>query len=153
MTLAIRSKWDPFGTVVRQLDSDFDTIARRAFGNTAGHAFVPAADVVRDGADVLVTLDVPGVDVSNDVEVEVHEGRLVITGKRSHEAEKREGDVLIRESRSGRFRREFVLPEHVTADDVEAGYDRGQLKVRVRGVTKPQVEPKKIEVRTITAGE
>lgn len=150
MALAVRSRWDPFGTVVRQFDSDFDNIVRRAF-NGSKQAFVPAADVHRDGADVLVTLEVPGLDVDNDVNVEVTHGRLVISGKRVDESSRTEGDVVIRETRSGQFRREFTLPEHVTAEDVEADYDRGLLKVRVRGVTKPQAEPKKITVRK--AGE
>jgi HSP20 family protein len=57
------------------------------------------------------------------------------------------GDVVVRESRSGAFRREFALPEHVTADSVEADYDRGLLKIRIREVAKPKAEPKKITVR------
>ncbi|MQA07958.1 MAG: Hsp20 family protein [Pseudonocardiaceae bacterium] len=147
MALAVRSRWDPFGTLVRQLDGDFDGIVRRAFGGSANQAFVPAADVARDGADVLVTLEVPGVDVDNDVNVEVTDGRLVVTGRRSEESSKTEGNVLVRETRKGEFRRTFVLPEHVGADDVEADYDRGLLRIRVRGVTKPEVEPRKIAVR------
>lgn len=58
-----------------------------------------------------------------------------------------EGGVLRRETRSGAFRRAFTLPEHVTGDDIEAGYDRGLLTIRVRGVSKPKVEPRKIEIR------
>lgn len=44
---------------MRQFDTDFDSLVRRAFGG-AGQAFVPAADIVRDGAEVLVTLELPG---------------------------------------------------------------------------------------------
>ncbi|TCP57131.1 HSP20 family protein [Tamaricihabitans halophyticus] len=149
MALAVRSPRDPFRALVRQLDGDFDGIVRRAFGTHAG-SFVPAAEIRRDGADVLVSLDVPGVDVANDVSVEVSEGRLVITGERaSASTESQEGDakVLVRETVAGKFRREFTLPDHVSPDDVAADYDRGVLRVRVRNVTKPTVEPRKIEVR------
>ncbi len=138
MALAVRSMWDPFASLVRQFEADF---ARP----TA--AFVPAADVVRDGGDVVVTLELPGVDVEKDVDVEVHDGRLVISGRREEQTSSEENGVLIRESRSGAFRREFALPEHVTADSVEADYDRGLLKIRVREVAKPKAEPKKIAVR------
>jgi HSP20 family protein len=149
MALAVRSMWDPFGALVRQLDSDFENLVRRSFGSTGqATAFVPAADVVRDGADVVITLELPGVDIAKDVSVEVADGRLMIAGQRSEETSSEEGGVLIRESRSGAFRREFALPEHVTGDDVEADYDRGLLKIRVRGVSKPKVEPRKIEVRS-----
>ncbi|HEV2781811.1 MAG TPA: Hsp20/alpha crystallin family protein [Actinophytocola sp.] len=149
MALAVRSMWDPFSSLIRQLDTDFDNLVRRSFGAGQGASFVPAADVVRDGEDVVVTLELPGVDVDKDVNVEVAEGRLLITGQRAEQTSKEEGGVLIRESRSGSFRREFALPEHVTADDIAADYDRGLLKIRIRGVSKPKVEPRKIQVRSL----
>jgi len=138
MALAVRSMWDPFGSLVRQLEADFGRPA---------HTFVPAADVVRDGGDVVVTLELPGVDVEKDVDVEVTDGRLVVSGRRHELTSSEENGVLVRESRSGAFRREFALPEHVTAEHVEADYERGLLKVRVRDVSKPKAEPKKIAVR------
>ncbi len=147
MALAVRSMWDPFGSLVRQFDSDFDTLVRRAFAGT-GQAFVPAADVVRDGTDVVVTLELPGLDVDKDVDVEVADGRLLISGRRTEEHREDNGGVLVRETRTGEFRREFALPEHVTAEHVEADYDRGLLKIRVRDVAKPKVEPRKITVRS-----
>jgi HSP20 family protein len=151
MALAVRSMWDPFGSFVRQ--SEFDSLVRRAFGSAGQQAaFVPAADIVRDGGDVVVTLELPGVDIEKDVNVEVADGRLLITGTRTEERSSDEGGVLVRETRSGAFRREFALPEHVGADQVEADYDRGLLKIRVREVAKPKVEPRKIEVRRAIEG-
>lgn len=148
MALAVRSMWDPFGSLVRQLDSDVDNLMRRSVGGGRNAPFVPAADVVRDGDDVVITLELPGVDVEQDVSVEVADGRLLITGERHEETGKEEGGVLIRESRTGSFRREFALPEHVTADDIEADYDRGLLRIRVRGISKPKAEPRRIQVRS-----
>lgn len=146
MAIAVRSMWDPFTSLVRQFDTEFDTLARRAFGGER-QAFVPAADIVRDGGDVVVTLELPGVDIEKDVEVEVTDGRLLVTGKRDEERTQEEGGFLVRETRSGQFRREFALPDHVTANAVEASYDRGLLRIRVRDVTKPKAEPRKIAVR------
>lgn len=146
MALTVRSMWDPFGSLIRQLDSDFENMFRSS-GGRAG-AFVPAADAVRDGEDVVVTVELPGVDVAKDVNVEVSDGRLLITGERAEETSREEGGVLIRESRSGSFRREFALPEHITADDIEASYDRGLLRIRIHGVAKPKVEPRRIQIRS-----
>jgi HSP20 family protein len=144
MALTVRSRWEPFA----RLDADFDSLVRRAFGQGGqATAFVPAADVVRDGSDVVVTLELPGVDVEKDVEVEVTDGRLLVSGTRTEQTSSEEGGVLRRETRSGAFRRAFTLPEHVTGDDIEADYDRGLLTIRVRGVSKPKVEPRKIEIR------
>lgn len=155
MAIAVRgSAWDPFTTLVRQFDADFDALVRRSFGPTRrpGTGFVPAADVTRDGNDLVVTLALPGVDVAKDVDVEVAEGRLVVTGRQGERTESDRDGVLVREIRSGRFRREFALPKGVTAEQVEADYDRGLLTVRVHDVVRQPAQPAKITVRS-HAGE
>jgi HSP20 family protein len=144
--------WDPFTTLSR-LDRDFDELVRRTWGSpttrpTAG--FVPAVEMLTDGADVLVRLELPGLDVDKDVEIEVAEGRLTVSGTRSESSDRTLEDtkVLVREFRSGSFRREFALPDSVTAEDVEARYDRGILEIRVRHVAKPAVAPTKVQIKS-----
>ena len=103
--------------------------------------YVPAADVVRDGDDAVVRLEVPGVDVASDVTVEVVGHRLVIRGERRDD---RTGEG-VRESRHGSFRRGFSLPQHVGPEAVSASYDAGVLTVRVTGAhTEPQT--RRIEI-------
>lgn len=153
------SRWDPFTTLSR-LDEDFDQLVRRAWTAPARPAgpsarttagYVPAIEMRSEGADVVITLELPGVEVDRDVDIEVAAGRLTITGERRDQSETdqpAEGRrVLVRELRYGAFRREFALPEGVTADHVEASYDRGLLEVRVREVTKPVVPPQKVTIR------
>ena len=135
------TRWDPFTTLAR-LDQDFDELVRRTWGSsspgsgrtkmTAG--FVPAIEMRADDADVLITFELPGVDVEKDVDIVVAEGRLTVSGQRRDRNEERDeaGKVLVRELRYGSFRREFALPEGVSAEDVEATYDQGLLQVRVR---------------------
>lgn len=126
-TLSVWTKADPF--------AEFDALVRRAFGPAAAPAgFTPAAEIVRDGDDAVVRLELPGVDVAKDVTVEIERGRLVVRGERRDErADERDGRTL-REVRYGSFRRSFALPAHVTADAISASYDAGILAVRVAGV-------------------
>ncbi|CAL99502.1 HSP20 family protein [Saccharopolyspora erythraea NRRL 2338] len=154
MTLVRRSSWDPFGNLVRQMDRDFDSISRRFFGSQGVEGFVPATNVERDGSDVVIKLELPGVDIAQDVEVEVTDGRLSISGQRRTEKTSGEdGAVLLREIRTGAFRREFNLPEGVTAEQVEANYDRGVLEVRVHEVSKPAPAPTKIQIADRRQGD
>ncbi|QUG99524.1 Hsp20/alpha crystallin family protein [Saccharopolyspora erythraea] len=154
MTLVRRSSWDPFGNLVRQMDRDFDNITRRFFGNQGVEGFVPATNVERDGSDVVVKLELPGVDIAQDVEVEVTDGRLSISGhRRTEKTSGEDGAVLLREIRTGAFRREFNLPEGVTAEQVEASYDRGVLEVRVHEVSKPEPAPTKIQIADRRQGD
>jgi HSP20 family protein len=96
-------------------------------------AFTPACEIVKDGDDAVVRLELPGVDVEKDVNVEVDKGRLVIHGEhRDEHAEEANGRTL-REIRYGSFRRSFQLPAHVTSEAIAASYDAGVLTVRVTG--------------------
>ena len=100
------------------------------------NGFTPAAEVVKDGDDAVIGLELPGVDVAKDVNVEVDRGHLVIHGERRDErAEEKEGRTL-REVRYGSFRRSFRLPAHVTSEAISASYDAGVLTVRVAGAHK-----------------
>jgi HSP20 family protein len=100
------------------------------------NGFSPAAEVVKDGDDAVVRLELPGVDVAKDVNVEVDKGQLVIRGERRDEhAEETDGRTLS-EVRYGSFRRSFKLPAHVDSDAITASYDAGVLTVRVAGAHK-----------------
>lgn len=99
----------------------------------ANPAFNPACEIVKDGDDAVVRVELPGVDVEKDVNVEVDRGRLVIHGEhRDQHAEEKDGRTL-REIRYGSFRRSFQLPAHVTGEAIAASYDAGVLTVRVTG--------------------
>src|SRR4029453_16925223 len=129
-----------------RLDDEFDDVVRRTFG-TAQYQFVPPVEMATDGGDVLITMEVPGVDLS-DLDIEVAEGRLTISGERRDRWEDSRGKVLVRELRYGAFRRTFQLPDGVGPDQGEAESDNALLRLRVKSVTKPVVPPRKIEVRS-----
>ena len=144
-------RWDPF-TVLARMDRDFDEVVRRTWGEAgrAGAAFMPPVEVVREGEDVVVRVELPGVDVERDVSIEVERGRLVVAGERRDERESLEG-VLLRELRHGRFRREFALPEGIEASQVEASYDAGMLEVFIRNVVRPEPEPQRVPIHAGSA--
>lgn len=149
-TLTLWTRRDPFA----EFDDAFTTLMRRTFGTAprpvgrpAG--FVPAADVTRDGDDAVVRLELPGLDVDNDLTLEVDRGRLLVRGERRNERSEQTAGRALREVRYGSFERSFGLPEHVTADAVTASYDAGVLTVRVSGAyTRPEPTAQRIAVST-----
>lgn len=100
------------------------------------NGFTPAAEIVKDGDDAVVRLELPGVDVAKDVNVEVEKGYLVIRGERRDERSEEKDGRTLSEVRYGSFRRSFKLPAHVTSDAISASYDAGVLTVRVAGARK-----------------
>jgi HSP20 family protein len=138
-------RWDPF-TALARLDEEFDDLVRRSFG-ASSYQYVPPVEMATDGADVVLTLELPGVDV-RDVDIEVVEGRLTVTGERKDRFAENRGRLLVREMRYGGFRRVFQLPDGVTADQVEADADKGLLTIRIKNVTKPVEAPRKIAIKS-----
>jgi HSP20 family protein len=92
--------------------------------------FVPKADVVETENEFEVTVDLPGMK-REDVNVEVKDGDLWITGKRAEEKEEKGATYHRVERRYGEFRRVLALPARIDRDKVTAKYDNGVLKVTV----------------------
>lgn len=141
-------RWDPF-TALSRMDDEFDQLVRRTFGSDS-YQYVPPVEMATHGSDVVITLELPGVD-PEEVDIEVSDGRLTISGERKDRGEQSHGRVLVREVRYGAFRRTFQLPNGITADQVEAEADHGLLRLRVKNVTRPVEPPRKISIKA--AGE
>ena len=117
-----------------------DRWVRDFFGPAAADdwfkGFRPAAEIAKDGDDAVVRVELPGVDVEKDVNVEVDKGQLVIHGERRDERTEDQDGRTLSEVRYGSFRRSFRLPAHVTGEAISASYDAGVLTVRVAGAYK-----------------
>ncbi|WP_402469985.1 Hsp20/alpha crystallin family protein [Isoptericola aurantiacus] len=107
----------------------------------------PAADVYRDGEDLVARLDLPGIDPAQDVTVEVEGRKLVVTGERKDQRDAEAEGRRVSEVRFGAFRRVVTLPRSVDGDAVTASYDAGVLTVTVAGVF-AGTTPQRIEVTT-----
>ncbi|NED95649.1 Hsp20/alpha crystallin family protein [Phytoactinopolyspora alkaliphila] len=108
-------------------------------------AHAPAADLHRDGDDLVARFDLPGIDPEKDVAVEVQGRKLVVHGERKDtRAEERDGRRL-HEVRYGSFRRTVALPVAADPEKVTATYDAGVLSVTVADVY-AGTSPRRIEV-------
>lgn len=157
----------PTERVVRQLWT------RPVGAPVARSGYAPAADVYREGDDLVARFDLPGVDPERDVTVELEGRRLVVRSERRDQrvveaaaAEAADGEQpeagtdeartdeaaevapagrRVREVRFGEFRRTVTLPKTAEADAVRASYDAGVLTVTVAGVFAGRA-PQRIEV-------
>src|ERR1700754_1996193 len=128
-------RWEPvreLGTIQsdmnRLFNSFFDT-PTAANGRTFPR-WVPAMDLVEtDGAFVLKA-DLPGLSES-DVNIEVEENVLTISGERKSEHQDRKAGYYRVERSYGSFRRSLTLPEGVEAEAVKATFANGVLEVTV----------------------
>jgi len=117
----------------------------------------PAMDLVETEGDFVLRADLPGL-AEGDVNIELEDNVLTVSGERQAEHEERKEGYYRIERSSGAFRRSLTLPEGVDPEQVKASFDRGVLEVRV---PKPeQRKPRKVaislggsEPRTIEGSE
>jgi HSP20 family protein len=85
----------------------------------------PPVNIFRQGEDVVVIMELPGID-KEDVDIQVHGNRLRISGKKTIQYE--EGASLHRRERiAGSFDRTIAIPIEVDVDRVKAEYHNGVL--------------------------
>ena len=72
-----------------------------------------------------------GVD-SEQVNVELHENVLTISGQKEEKREKKDGESTFSEFTFGGFRREIALPTDVDPDSVKATCEKGVLRVEMK---------------------
>jgi|CXWL01.1.fsa_nt_gi HSP20 family protein len=95
---------------------------------TSPGTWAPALDLVETPDAYLLAIDLPGV-APGDIELEVVERRLVLTGRRQPPGE---GSSFLQMERShGAFRRAVELAADVLGDGLESSFVRGVLQVRV----------------------
>ena len=103
---------------------------------TGPRRWVPAVDLVEREGQLVLRADLPGLD-RDDVDVQIKDGILTVSGERKYENESK-GEGYHRVERSfGRFSRSLRLPRGVDASAVSASFDRGVLEVTVPKPTEP----------------
>jgi len=142
-------RWDdPFAGLTSlhsQLDDMFNNFFTGVPAVQSGQG-LPAMDVYsEDDKHLVAEVQAPGFD-KDDVEVNVHNGVLEIKGEKHEKEEDKKGkkrSYMVRESHASFYRR-IALPEYADADNIDAHFDNGVLKVTVPFKELPK--PKKVAI-------
>jgi HSP20 family protein len=138
----LRSIWDELEDMNRKIDETFGvfpTLPVRRFLLPTWPAavekpFVPITDVFAKGGDLVIHLDLPGIDPEKDVKITVEDGELVVMGERKKETQYKEANYYRVERFSGTFERRFPIPKSVDENAVKAIYKDGVLQIVLKGV-------------------
>lgn len=132
------SRWDPFSEISR-LQGDLN----RLWGESRA-GLSPAVDIFEEDGTIVMKAEVPGMK-AEDIQVNVENGILTLSGERKLENEdKRDGYHRIERS-YGSFSRSFALPKTVDGEAIDANLDAGVLTLRLP--KQEAAQPKRIEVR------
>jgi HSP20 family protein len=104
--------------------------------------WAPPVDVAEEGDQILVKVEVPGVD-QKDLKVSFEDGLLTISGERQFERKDDRNYHRI-ERAYGTFVRTFNLPRSVDASAIKASYVNGVLEVEIP--KREEAKPRQIQV-------
>ena len=135
--MALLVKPEPF---TREIDRVFDAF----FGQSEqGRRWVPPMDLVEAEDHFVLKADLPGLTES-DVNIEVQDGTLTLSGERKAEHEEREKGWYRIERSFGSFNRSLTLPDGVDPDRIDASFKDGVLEVHI---PKPEErKPRRISI-------
>ncbi len=141
MTLLTRASqlFPDFPSSLSQLlNDDYDWNTRRVPN-------VPAVNILENENAYSLELAIPGLQ-KEDIDINLDQQHLSISGHKKAESDIKEEHYTRREFSYESFSRAFVLPDSVDADQIEANYQDGLLKVvlpkkdRVNVASKTQIK-------------
>lgn len=138
-------RFDPFRDLTAFRD-DINRLFTRTFGESGEtRSWTPVIDVFEREDAVVLKAELPGLG-ADDVDVEIDDNVLTISGERKF-TETVEDDRYYRVERSyGTFRRSLTMPQGIREDAVQARFVDGVLEVTV-----PKAEivsPRKVAIET-----
>ena len=108
--------------------------------------FSPRVDIKEAKDKYEIIADLPGVD-KNDLSVTLENGVLTIEASTSEEnIEEKDGKIIRKERRSGKYMRSFNLGAEVHESDIKASFKNGVLSLAVPKVEETIPEPRRIEI-------
>jgi HSP20 family protein len=143
-------RWEPaaeLNTIQNEMNRLFNTFFDQPAGTGRGGAssrrWVPAMDLVETADHYVLRADLPGLS-DDDINIQLEDNVLTISGERKTQHEQHEEGYYRIERASGSFARSLTLPEGVGSDDVQAHFDRGVLEIRI---SKPeQKKPRQVQI-------
>lgn len=99
-------------------------------GRDGGEMIEPLADVQETDGEIIVTMDLPGMD-KQDVDIALSSDELSVVAQRKTETGVGEGSFHQRERSYRRFERTISLPTGIKADEAHARLESGVLKISI----------------------
>lgn len=98
---------------------------------TQASAWVPNADVFARGRDLVIRMELAGVD-REEIEITLHDNTLTISGERRNDLDE-DVSFYVHERFYGAFRRSMTLPAGIDESRIDAYSDNGLLEITVEG--------------------
>jgi HSP20 family protein len=127
----------------RLFNAFFDQPSSGGSEAAASRRWIPAMDLVETTDHYVLRADLPGLTEA-DVNVQLEDNVLTISGERKSEHERRPEGYYRLERAFGGFSRSLTLPDGIDPSGVQARFENGVLEVTI---PKPERrKPRKVEI-------
>ena len=128
----------PFDKMFDQMvESQFPDVVRQVGIKPYGNTAYPKVNVYEYDDKIGIIAEIPGLD-KKQLNVEVEDGVLTISGDKHSAFENEGAKVLRKELKESSFKRQFELGELLDGDNISANFKDGILSIDV-----PKTEPEK----------
>ncbi|MGD9591749.1 MAG: Hsp20/alpha crystallin family protein [Candidatus Berkiella sp.] len=94
------------------------------------NAWAPHVDIKEETNEFVVFADIPGVD-PKDIQIDMEGNTLTVKGEKKSFKEEKDKNYYRQERVSGKFFRQFTLPETIDADKISAKAKQGVLAIHL----------------------
>jgi HSP20 family protein len=116
------------------------------FGDFSASEFQPRIDVTDEGDALRIVAELPGM-TRDDVELEVIDDMLIVSGEKRFESTSEEKGCYRVERSFGHFQRAVPLPAGIDLDRAEARFENGVLTLRVPKAAGESSAKRRIEIK------
>ncbi len=134
------------GQLHDEMSQLFDAFAAPALSASGMNAGLARLDMREDEKNYIVSAEMPGM-AEKDINVELHEGLLTLSGEKKAESHREETGLLMAERAYGKFSRTISLPGEVMEDKIDATFKNGVLTVTLPKAAPAPEKVKKIAVK------
>ena len=141
------TRFDPFKEFenMRRVFSSYPVVNTNNTEDTNISTFAPLVNTRESETAYYIDVDLPGVK-KEDINIDIKENTLTISGERSIKKEVKEEDYYKVETSFGKFQRMFTLPDNVDVENISASSKDGVLEIVIPKKEKAQ-DIKKIEIK------
>jgi len=141
-------------TFVSSFDQIFDDMLRTQFpdalqemgASPIGRAAYPKVNVISNTDSIVIEAELAGFTKDN-IDLDVNDGVLTISGKAVSHTENTEHVYIIRELKRSSFSRSFALGKELDASKVQASFENGLLSINIPKFVKKESIPTKVTIK------
>ena len=135
------NRWDPYSEL-EHIQKQMNRLLDESFSGGLWRRGIPVGDNYDLSTDIkdtkdkyVINMDIPGMEKDN-IDVEVRNNTLLVSGERKNENEEKNANYYKQERSFGYFSQSLPLPQDADSSAIAVNYNKGVLKIEIPKLAK-----------------